>query len=168
MSRRNFFFCRSLFIYPCVNCLALELDLSLKGSALSAEVWPSLQDRHGKHFALIFTDFAVSSRDCQRHPSWYLISPSHQSNPPDGRRWNELRHHSYQTAVQSSASGSSLVSHGNTTIICTVNGPREPPPSSRARVQADRAVIDVDFTICAFSTLERKKRSKNERYCQCD
>ena len=120
-----------------------------------------------KHSALTWTDCAVSSRDCQRHPSGYLISLSHQSNPSDGRRWNELRHHSYQTSVQPSASGSSLVSHGNTTIICTVNGPREPPPSSRVRVQSDRAVIDVDFTIGAFSTLERKKRNKNERYCKC-
>jgi len=80
----------------------------------------------------------------------------------DGRRWNELRHHSYQTGVQPSAAGSSLVSQGNTTILCTVNGPME-STSTKNRAQYDRGSIVVDFNIGAFSTLERKKRSRNER-----
>ena len=81
----------------------------------------------------------------------------------DGRRWNELRHRSYQTAIQPTAAGSALVSQGNTTIICTVNGPSEPNNNRGQRNPTDRAAINVDFTIGAFSTLERKKRSKNER-----
>jgi len=81
----------------------------------------------------------------------------------DGRRWNELRHHSYQTAIQPNAAGSSLVSQGNTTVLCTVNGPME-PTSAKARQQYDRATINVEFTIGAFSTLERKKRSRTERF----
>ena len=81
----------------------------------------------------------------------------------DGRRWNELRHHSYETSIQPTAAGSSLVSQGNTTILCTVNGPME-ASSSKGRAQYDRATINVEFTIGPFSTLERKKRSKNERY----
>ena len=34
---------------------------------------------------------------------------------------------------------------------------------SRSRAVYDRATVVVDFTIAAFSTLERKKRGKNER-----
>ena len=35
--------------------------------------------------------------------------------------------------------------------------------SSKGRAQYDRASINVEFTIGPFSTLERKKRSRNER-----
>src|ERR1700737_4815510 len=84
----------------------------------------------------------------------------------DGRRANELRHHSYQTSIQPSSSGSSLISQGNTTILCTVNGPME--STSKTRVQYDRATINVEFTVGAFSTLERRKRSRNERFSNGD
>jgi len=47
-------------------------------------------------------------------------------------------------------------------VLCTVNGPME-PTSAKARQQYDRATINVEFTVGAFSTLERKKRSRTER-----
>jgi hypothetical protein len=36
--------------------------------------------------------------------------------------------------------------------------------TSKTRVQYDRATINVEFTVGAFSTLERKKRGRNERF----
>lgn len=43
----------------------------------------------------------------------------------DGRRWNELRNFTASVSTQPSADGSSLVSMGNTSVVCTVTGPRE-------------------------------------------
>ena len=38
------------------------------------------------------------------------------------------------------------------------------PTSAKARAQYDRASLNVEFNVGAFSTSERKKRSKTERY----
>jgi hypothetical protein len=39
----------------------------------------------------------------------------------------------------------------------------EPTALLKSKALYDRAFLNVDFTIGAFSSLERKKRSKNER-----
>ena len=43
----------------------------------------------------------------------------------DGRRWNELRRITASISTQPSSDGSSLLTMGNTTVVCTVTGPRE-------------------------------------------
>jgi exosome complex component RRP41 len=43
----------------------------------------------------------------------------------DGRRWNELRRLSASISTQPSSDGSSLLTMGNTMVVCTITGPRE-------------------------------------------
>jgi exosome complex component RRP41 len=43
----------------------------------------------------------------------------------DGRRWNELRQITASISTQPSSDGSSLLTMGNTVVVCTVTGPRE-------------------------------------------
>ncbi|KAG0185654.1 hypothetical protein DFQ28_009021 [Apophysomyces sp. BC1034] len=80
----------------------------------------------------------------------------------DGRRANELRKITAKTSVFSQADGSAYIEQGNTKCLAAVYGPRE----ARHRMQAlaDRAIINVEFNVAPFSTSERKKRSKNDKF----
>lgn len=53
----------------------------------------------------------------------------------DGRRWNELRRITASISTQPASDGSSLLTMGNTMVVCTVTGPREGyfPPMQLAR-----------------------------------
>ncbi|KAM9911161.1 hypothetical protein OXX59_004956 [Metschnikowia pulcherrima] len=80
----------------------------------------------------------------------------------DGRRWNELRRFECKINTHPNASdGSSYVEQGNTKVMCMVQGPMEPP--LRSQVNQTEATIEVSLNIASFSTLQRKKRSKNEK-----
>ncbi|KAM9920192.1 hypothetical protein OXX80_012499, partial [Metschnikowia pulcherrima] len=57
--------------------------------------------------------------------------------------------------------GSSYVEQGNTKVMCMVQGPMEPP--LRSQVNQTEATIEISLNIASFSTLQRKKRSKNEK-----
>ena len=83
----------------------------------------------------------------------------------DGRRWNELRNFSCGLNTHpDSGDGSSFVEQGSTKVICTVQGPKEPELRSHANI--DRAFLSVNITISPFSTIERKKRLRNDRRLQ--
>lgn len=80
----------------------------------------------------------------------------------DGRRWNELRRFECKINTHpNSSDGSSYVEQGNTKVMCMVQGPMEPP--LRSQVNQTQATIDINLNIASFSTLQRKKRSKNEK-----
>lgn len=82
----------------------------------------------------------------------------------DGRRWNELR--SFQCKVNThpnSSDGSSYVEQGNTKVICLVSGPKERSGNSSSSSSSNEAAISVNLIVGAFSTMERRKRSKNDK-----
>ncbi|EDK38314.2 hypothetical protein PGUG_02412 [Meyerozyma guilliermondii ATCC 6260] len=80
----------------------------------------------------------------------------------DGRRWNELRRFECKINTHpNSSTGSSYVEQGNTKVICMVEGPSE--PETRSQVDVSRATIEVNIAVASFSTIERKKRLKNEK-----
>ncbi|GEQ66859.1 hypothetical protein JCM33374_g522 [Metschnikowia sp. JCM 33374] len=80
----------------------------------------------------------------------------------DGRRWNELRRFECKINTHpNSSDGSSYVEQGNTKVMCMVQGPMEPP--LRSQVNQTQATIDINLNVASFSTLQRKKRSKNEK-----
>ncbi|KAG0635195.1 ribosomal protein S5 domain 2-type protein [Tuber brumale] len=79
----------------------------------------------------------------------------------DGRRWNEIRRFSAKMATTTAADGSSYVEHGNTKVICSVNGPIE-PRTANAR-NSERATVTVDVCFAAFSGTDRKKRGKGDK-----
>jgi len=80
----------------------------------------------------------------------------------DGRRWNEMRRFSAKMATTTAADGSSYVEHGNTKVICSVNGPIEPRATGSRN--SERATITVDVCFAAFSGTDRKKRGKGDKY----
>ncbi|EJD48999.1 exosome component 4, partial [Auricularia subglabra TFB-10046 SS5] len=82
----------------------------------------------------------------------------------DGRRQHELRSLGMQLATQGAADGSALVSHGLTTALAVVHGPRE--GRLRSLTLHDRAVIDVTVIVAPFSQGERRKRTKGDRRTQ--
>ncbi|KAH7102766.1 ribosomal protein S5 domain 2-type protein [Auriculariales sp. MPI-PUGE-AT-0066] len=82
----------------------------------------------------------------------------------DGRRQHELRSISIQLATQGSADGSALITHGLTTVLAVIHGPRE--ARVRAHTMHDRAVISVDVLLAPFSQGERRKRGRGDRRTQ--
>lgn len=69
----------------------------------------------------------------------------------DGRRWNELRNFTASISTQPSADGSSLITMGNTSVVCTITGPRE------GRNQGDRnnALVETEINIAPFALQDR-------------
>ncbi|KAG5437914.1 hypothetical protein PCANB_000260 [Pneumocystis canis] len=80
----------------------------------------------------------------------------------DGRRWNELRRFTAKIGLNTYADGSSYVEQGNTKVICIVHGPIEPIRNK----SLDRERIVVDINIATFSSVERKKRTKSDKWIQ--
>lgn len=87
----------------------------------------------------------------------------------DGRRWNETRRFRARiglTTCTSSSDGSSLVSMGLTTVMCTVSGPKEPSANLRGQVESDRAFLNIQYTLSAFSGQERKRSGRTDKRVQ--
>lgn len=82
----------------------------------------------------------------------------------DGRRWNELRRLNAQISTQAAADGSSYLEMGNTKVICTVYGPAEGRRIGGGGIAGGEATIQVEISIAGFSGVERKRRSKNDKY----
>lgn len=87
----------------------------------------------------------------------------------DGRRWNELRRLHAQIRTQDAADGSSYFEMGHTKVMCVVTGPSEQQAQAQRRGgQAasgrDAAVISVNVVVAGFSSVDRKKRGRNDKY----
>jgi exosome complex component RRP41 len=65
-------------------------------------------------------------------------------------------------APQGAADGAASVSHGLTQVQAQVFGPRE--AKMRSQTIHDRAVINVEVTVAPFSTGERRRRGKGDKY----
>lgn len=93
----------------------------------------------------------------------------------DGRRWNELRRMHAQIRTQAAADGSSYLEMGHTKVICVVAGPSEQSQQQRkgqsstggggggGGSQRDNAAINVNVINAGFSTVDRKKRGRNDK-----
>lgn len=64
-------------------------------------------------------------------------------------------------AQQGQADGSAILSHGLTQVLVSVFGPRE--AKMRSQTIHDRANINVEVNVAAFSTSERRKRSRGDK-----
>lgn len=82
----------------------------------------------------------------------------------DGRRWNELRRLHAQVRTQAAADGSSYLEMGHTKVMCTVNGPAEPRRGTGGGQQSRDAVVTVHIVIAGFSSVDRKKRARTDKY----
>lgn len=86
----------------------------------------------------------------------------------DGRRWNELRRLHALIRTQDAADGSSYLEMGHTKVMCVVSGPSEQQQSQRRGGQAnnasrDGATVNVNIIVAGFSSVDRKKRGRNDK-----
>ncbi|KAH6610064.1 hypothetical protein Trco_000084 [Trichoderma cornu-damae] len=99
----------------------------------------------------------------------------------DGRRWNDLRRLHAQIHTQDAAEGSSYLEMGHTKVMCVVTGPEEPQVGQQKRGaaaaaaasgggqaagQKDGANIVVNVVMAGFSSVDRKRRGRNDRRVQ--
>ncbi|KAL7810878.1 exoribonuclease family, domain 1 domain-containing protein [Trichoderma gracile] len=99
----------------------------------------------------------------------------------DGRRWNDLRRLHAQIHTQDAADGSSYLEMGHTKVMCVVTGPAEPQAGQQKRGttgggaagggalgggQKDAASIVVNVVVAGFSSVDRKRRGRNDRRIQ--
>ena len=80
----------------------------------------------------------------------------------DGRRQYELRDITIDFSLQGHADASVTFQHGLTQVLVSVLGPHE--AKMRSQTIHDRAVINVEVSVAAFSTGERQKRSRGDKY----
>ena len=84
----------------------------------------------------------------------------------DGRRWNELRRLHALIRTQDAADGSSYLEMGHTKVMCVVSGPSEQQAQQRRGGQVnakDGATVNVNIIIAGFSSVDRKKRGRNDK-----
>ncbi|KAL4066782.1 exoribonuclease, exosome component 4 [Scleroderma citrinum] len=79
----------------------------------------------------------------------------------DGRRQYELRDISIDFSLQGHADASVTFQHGLTQVLVSVLGPHE--AKMRSQTIHDRAVINVEVNVAAFSTGERRKRTRGDK-----
>ncbi|KAG6850251.1 hypothetical protein H0H93_015803 [Arthromyces matolae] len=79
----------------------------------------------------------------------------------DGRRQYELRDMSIDLSQQGQADGSAVVAHGLTQVLVSVFGPRE--AKMRSQTLHDRAVINVELNVAAFSASDRRRRTRGDK-----
>ncbi|RMZ87669.1 hypothetical protein DV736_g5098, partial [Chaetothyriales sp. CBS 134916] len=80
----------------------------------------------------------------------------------DGRRWNELRRITASISTQPSSDGSSLLTMGNTMVVCTITGPRE----GRGQRDNNNATVETELSIAPFAQMDRRRRGKNDKRVQ--
>lgn len=76
---------------------------------------------------------------------------------PDGRAVDQLRTIRFQTGIAPHASGSVLVSFGDTRVICAVSVEHRLPGWMRAQ-NVEGGWITAEYSMLPYSTLERKQR----------
>lgn len=79
----------------------------------------------------------------------------------DGRRQFELRDMTIDLSQQGQADGSAVIAHGLTQVLVSVFGPRE--AKMRSQTIHDRANINVEVNVAAFSTGERRRRTRGDK-----
>ncbi|KAI1816849.1 ribosomal protein S5 domain 2-like protein [Poronia punctata] len=92
----------------------------------------------------------------------------------DGRRWNELRRLHGQIRTQAAADGSSYLEMGNTKVMCVVTGPSEDAikrrgmsaSGSTASGGSNAADVAVSIVVGGFSSVDRKRRARNDKRIQ--
>jgi exosome complex component RRP41 len=78
----------------------------------------------------------------------------------DGRRWNELRLIQAQISTNPASSGSSYLSMGNTSIMCSVHGPAEGRRGdANGAAGGAGAIVEVDVNVAGFAGVDRKRRA---------
>ena len=81
----------------------------------------------------------------------------------DGRRQYELRSIGIDLSQQGHADGCATITHGLTQVQVSVFGPREAKTRSHT-IHDRRANLNVKVSMALFSTGDRRKRSRGDKY----
>lgn len=89
----------------------------------------------------------------------------------DGRRWNELRRLHAQIRTQDAADGSSYLEMGHTKVMCVVTGPSEQNQQQKrgaggGNAPRDTASVNVNIIVAGFSSVDRKRSGRNDKYVE--
>lgn len=76
----------------------------------------------------------------------------------DGRAFDELRPISFETGIAPNATGSALVSFGNTRVICAATAEKK-VPNWLAPQAATKGWISAEYSMLPYATLTRKQRA---------
>lgn len=76
----------------------------------------------------------------------------------DGRKFDELRPISFKTGIAPHATGSVLVSFGNTQVICAATIERKVPSWMLAQ-SAEKGWLSAEYSMLPYATLSRKQRA---------
>lgn len=77
---------------------------------------------------------------------------------PDGRAFDQLREIKFEAGIAPYATGSVLVSFGNTKVICAATIEKRVPPWMNS-LETPQGWISAEYSMLPYSTLERKKRA---------
>ncbi len=78
----------------------------------------------------------------------------------DGRKPNELRKIEFETGIAANATGSVLVSFGNTKVICAACVEKKVPSWLKSAVPP-KGWISAEYSMLPYSTLSRKQRASS-------
>ncbi|MDD5502389.1 MAG: ribonuclease PH [Candidatus Thermoplasmatota archaeon] len=78
----------------------------------------------------------------------------------DGRACGELRKISFETGIAPNATGSVLVSFGNTKVICAATAEKRVPPWMNA-LEPPKGWMSAEYSMLPYSTLQRKQRASS-------
>lgn len=81
----------------------------------------------------------------------------------DGRRVKEMRQLRCQLGTVENADGSATFEVGNTKLVASVFGPHE-PTQARKNTASQEALVRCQFASAPFSTGERRKRGKRDKW----
>jgi len=90
---------------------------------------------------------------------------SDQGYRMDGRKPNELRRIRFKKGVFRQADGSAYLEQGNTKVLAAVYGPHE-IRGSKSKALHDRMLINCQYSMATFSTMDRKRRPRGDRKSQ--
>lgn len=80
----------------------------------------------------------------------------------DGRKPDELRQIKTRLGVYGQADGSAYIEQGNTKVLAAVYGPHD-MRESRLRPNAEKVVVNCQFSMAVFSTGERRRRPRGDK-----
>jgi len=78
----------------------------------------------------------------------------------DGRKFDELRKIAFETGIAPNATGSVLVSFGNTKVICACTAEKK-VPSWMAAQAPGKGWMSAEYSMLPYSTLTRKQRASS-------
>ena len=121
-----------------------------------------LRDLNGENFTFCFDSHTSDKTFAPKASRIEILNDGGYRS--DGRRQHELRDISIDLTTRNKADGAALVSHGLTQVMVTVFGPRE--AKNRSKTIHNRAYINVEVNVAPFSTSERRRRSKNDKWVE--